>query len=118
MITDLIFGGVDFYGMSGRTYRFRKLAEKEAWPPANTVFLFVVRDEFGWRVIDAAALGGREDFSLFVRWRQARRHGATHVFAMAEDNPAARHAALEDLRAALDPVISRPVAFSEWAAAA
>ena len=118
MMNELTLGGVDFYGMSGRTYRLKKLSDKAAWPPANAVFLFVARDGFGWRAIDAAALGPREDFSLFVRWRQARRHGATAVFVKVIENPKDRADTLLDLKAALEPVVSQPQAFSEWATAA
>jgi hypothetical protein len=97
---------IDLRGVSGAVYRFR--LDNPAWPEnvAGGIFVYVRQAQQGSQVVyaghtDCLARANRE------RWQEAvADHGATHLYTRLHVSRSARTQELDDLIAALKPVMN------------
>lgn len=95
----------NFCGVSGDSYRFERMGLEKDWARVAGVVVFAAPDGRGWRVIRVAEHGGVDgDVSVFWRWRDARRYGATAVFVRRDPDIVRRRREAADLTLGLDPV--------------
>jgi hypothetical protein len=108
---------VNFCGASGASYSFRKLAISDDWAKVAGVILFAAGEGASFRVISISEQGGvTGDIGAFWRWREARRYGATTIYARPVADIGERRTIASDLFAGLDPVCAEGCEASQMAA--